>query len=222
MDFQQELERLVDRYHAQGYRVVARPTPQDLPPFAKDFRVEIAARRGDEGILVAVKKNREDAAGDTGLGRYAEITGAQPGWRFDLVILEGESGFGRELRGSREFSNEDIDAALAEAEQIVRMGFIRAAVVAAWGALEAAMRIRLRASGERASRGTMPRVMMNELYSSGVLSSDEFRRLERMFQLRTEIAHGFSSPTPDAEDVRFLADVSRRLMAESQQQGSAA
>ena len=78
------------------------------------------------------------------------------------------------------------------------------------------MRRRLRASGETAGWGTSPRPMLNELYSSGILSAGEFRRLELVYRLRNEIAHGFASPTLDAGVVQFLVETARRLLTESQ------
>jgi REase_AHJR-like len=46
MDFENDLKRLADGYWAEGYSVILRPGPNDLPPFAKDFKVEIVASAG--------------------------------------------------------------------------------------------------------------------------------------------------------------------------------
>ena len=88
MDLAQELNRLADIYRGHGYEVTVRPGPDQLPPFAKDFRVEIVGRRGDGGVLVAVKKNRDEMAADRHMQSYAEIIGNQrggvsiwPSWR---------------------------------------------------------------------------------------------------------------------------------------------
>src|SRR5262249_13924890 len=116
MDFERELKRVASVYTDQGYQVVIHPRPEDLPPFARDFTVEIVGRRGAEGVLVAVKKDRAEMAADTDLPRYAEVIAAQPGWRFDFAILEGESPMGRGGNGVRDFSGDDIHKVLAEAE----------------------------------------------------------------------------------------------------------
>jgi hypothetical protein len=78
------------------------------------------------------------------------------------------------------------------------------------------MRRRLRASGETAGWGTSPRPMLNELYSSGIPSAGEFRRLELVYRLRNEIAHGFTSRALDTGVVQFLVETARRLLTESQ------
>lgn len=216
MEIDQELERVANGYAAKGYEVMVRPGPSDLPPFARDFQIEIVGRRGGEGVLVAVKRNREDAAGDRSLPRYAELTAEQPAWRFDLVILEGEGPIGRQPPEARDLSPREIETALAEAGELVRGGYLRPAVISAWAALEAAMRMRLRAGGARTGWGSMPRVMLNELYSSGVLTARELREIERFSRWRNEIVHGFTSPTPDATSVQLLSDIARRLTEESQ------
>jgi hypothetical protein len=54
------------------------------------------------------------------------------------------------------------------------------------------------------------------LYSTGILSDGEFRHLEHVYRLRSEIAHGFASPTLDAGVVHFVVATARRLLAESQ------
>jgi hypothetical protein len=70
---------VADTYTRQGYQVTIRPNPAALPPFAKDFRVEILAKREAEGVLVAVKRDRNELAADSNLTRYAEIIGLQTG-----------------------------------------------------------------------------------------------------------------------------------------------
>lgn len=220
MDLNQELNRVADAYRTQGYDVIVRPSPQQLPRFAVDFRVEIVGRRGAEGVLVAVRKNRDELAADGEMQRYAEVTGLQPGWRFDLAVLEGENPKSRELNGAQEFSGHDIAQSLAQAGELSRMGFTTYAVIAAWAAFEAGMRRWLRASGQEAGLGSMPRQMLKEIYSAGALSPEEFRGLERASQLRNRIVHGFVSPAAETGDseaavVQLLSEVARRLTHES-------
>ncbi len=217
MDFDRELKRMADSYASRGYQVTIRPTPDVLPPFANDFRIEILGRRGTEGVLVAVKKDRDDMAADANLSRYAEITGLQKGWRFDLAILGAENPNSRELDGARDFSEEDIERAFDESLAIVRLGFLRPAVINAWAGFEAAMRLRLRAAGEREGWWSQIRSMLNELYSNGLVNVEEFRKLESLSQVRTQIIHGFVSPLATEEGaVQFLCDIGRRLIEGSQ------
>jgi uncharacterized protein YutE (UPF0331/DUF86 family) len=212
--------QVADMYRGQGYAVTVRPTPDQLPPFAADFRVELLARRGAQGALVAVRKTRDELA-DGQVARYAEVTAAQPGWRFDLAVLEGENPSARELRDAVEFSGEEISRSLEQAGDLNRLGYPDSALVAAWAALEAAMRIRLRASGRQAGWGSKPREMVKELYSAGLLSPHEFRQVEAASTLRNQVVHGFTPPggTPGRSEgvlIHLLGDITRRLVGESQ------
>jgi len=81
-----ELNRLADMYRGQGYDIVVRPMAGDLPPIAKDFRVELLGRKGARGALVSVKKNRSELAADQELTRDAATTRDHLGWRFDFAM----------------------------------------------------------------------------------------------------------------------------------------
>jgi hypothetical protein len=215
MNLDERLTQVADRYRSQGYQVVARPGPDALPPFGKDFRVEILATRPDGNVLATVKKRLSDLQADPEVPRYAEVTNKQPGWRFDLLVLDPDPQALLEKGDAKESSEEEIRRSLDDAERMFRSGFVPQSVLAAWAALESAMRHRLRAQGSEAGWGTSPRTMLNELVSAGNLSIGDFKELEGLFQLRNVIAHGFSAPTVEGSAVQFLVDVARQLLEES-------
>jgi hypothetical protein len=216
MNMEQRLSDRAHRYRSLGYTVVVRPGPEDLPPFAKDFKVEILARRDDGSVLAVAKGSPFELEADPQVPRYAEVTNRQPGWRFDLFVLGPDSQPAAGNREAKEPQEEEIRSDLDAVQQLLQAGFLEQALVAAWAALEAAMRRRLRAEGEEVGWGTSPRTMLNELYSSGVLSTRVLRELEGLFQLRSAIVHGFSAPVVEASSVLFLVDTARRLLTESQ------
>jgi hypothetical protein len=216
MDIDQRLNQVADRYRAQGYKVVVRPGPGDLPDFAKKFKVEIVARSDAGSALISAKKSPSDLQSDPSVASYAEITEKQPGWRFDLVVLGSDDSAMPPRNEAKEPSEEDIHRSLADVERMLQAGFVQQALIAAWAVLETAMRRRLHAEGEDADWGTSPRTMLNELYSSGILQSSEFRDLEGLFQARSAIVHGFTSPVINKNAIQLLADTARRLLMESQ------
>jgi hypothetical protein len=113
MDYEHELEQLAKRYQEEGYSVVVHPQGDQLPPFAKDFGADILAMRGGERVLVQVKQDRTALEADPNVPVRAGITNSQPGWRFDLVILNEADPLRRSTRGSREPSDEEINDVLA-------------------------------------------------------------------------------------------------------------
>ena len=78
------------------------------------------------------------------------------------------------------------------------------------------MRRRVRACGGKAGWGDDARTLLNELYSSGPISTRVLRDLEGLFQVRSAIVHGFSAPAVDPGAVRFLVETARRFLAEAQ------
>src|SRR5437588_12552537 len=108
MDTEQRLNQMADRYRAQGYKVVVRPGPDDLPDFAKGFKVEIVARRDDGSAIASVKKSPSDLESDPNVARYAEIIEKQPGWRLDLIVLEPDVQPTPDKREAKEPSEDDI------------------------------------------------------------------------------------------------------------------
>src|SRR5262245_34958460 len=194
MNIEQRLNQVADRYRAQGYEVVVRPGPDDLPNFAKDFKIEIIAKRDDGCILASVKKSQSDLEADPEIPTYVGITEKEPGWRFDLIVLGSDGQPTPDKREAKEPSEEDILRSLGDVEQMLHSGFVQQALIAAWAILETAMRRRLQANGEEAGWGSSPRTMLNELYSGGVLQSSVFRDLEGLYQLRSALVHGFTTP----------------------------
>jgi HEPN domain-containing protein len=221
MDTQQRLEHVAERYRDQGYRVILNPAPDDLPSFAKDFKVEILASRPDGNVLASAKASSSEFEKDKNLSRYADIIASQRGWRYDVFVLGPQP----PIPASGDItdaSDDEIERTLASADHLLLGGFKPQAVLAAWAALESAMRHRLRSVGETAEWGSSPRSMINELVSSGVLTQSDFRDIEELSRLRNIIAHGFSVPEIRPDTVSFLARTARRLLEESKQREPAA
>ena len=53
MNIEKRLKFVADRYRSLGFNVVLFPKPDDLPPFAKDFKVEILATSADVSARLA-------------------------------------------------------------------------------------------------------------------------------------------------------------------------
>src|SRR5947209_1556067 len=71
-------------------KVVLHPKPDDLPLFAKDFKVQILARKDNGGILTVAKDSPSELQADQDVARYLEIVAKQPGWRLDVFVLGPE------------------------------------------------------------------------------------------------------------------------------------
>ena len=211
MEFEQETEQVAKQYRDEGYVVLTHPDKHHLPGFAADYGADIVATRGNERVLVQVKSSRADVESDPTILRLAEIVNRQPGWRYDLVLVNEGDAFRRITRGAREPSTTEIDQALGEVEKLLQSGQNRAALVFAWAALEAAMR-QVCTDAELYMPKTTASELLRTLYGNGVLTREEFDLLRESFRLRTEIVHGLISSNDSLEVVRGVVAVVRRLL----------
>jgi len=136
MNTEQRLDQVAGRYRAQGYQVVVRPGPDALPPFARDFDVEILATRADGNVLASTKVSHSDMEADPNLLKYAEIIEKHPGWRYDLFVLRPDAPSKPEKRDVQEQSEDEVRRSLADAERLLQAGELAQSVIAAWAALE--------------------------------------------------------------------------------------
>jgi hypothetical protein len=221
MDTESDLRPVADKYQADGYRVFIQPTPGQLPDFAKDFNVEVLALRNAGGVIASVKKTQAELERDTRVPKYAEVTGSQPGWRFDVIVLGPQIEPERDEIEATELTDEDMGLILDETQRLLDSHLTRYAFIAAWGVLETAMRRRIQTEeeteGDDERSWWSPRTLLNEVFSAGGLSRSDYSRLEKLIQVRNAIVHGFSTPEIEPETIQFLIDIARRLLVESKE-----
>src|SRR5262245_9550525 len=92
MDIEQRLNFLANRYRSLGFKVVVYPGPDDLPPFAKDFKVELLATGPGGNVLTVAKGSPAELEADPNIPSYAELTEHQPGWRLEVLIVDPAGG----------------------------------------------------------------------------------------------------------------------------------
>jgi len=222
MDFEKELEKIGKQYQDEGYNVILHPGADQLPAFAAAFGAEILAIRGDEKVLVQVKWDRATLQADPNIPRWAEIIDANPGWKYDLVVLFPDNPMERIARLAGEPSIEQIIQMLDEAERVQQTRALRAGFVLAWAGVEAVMRRMAQRAGLQGKRGSQPLLLVRELYSTGYISPEDFAFLEQTRQLRTTIVHGLAPPVLDQNLVQLTIDLARRMLAECENASSVA
>jgi hypothetical protein len=108
MNYEKELERIAEEYRDEGYAVITHPERDHLNGFPGDLGVDILVTRGNEKVLVQVKRTRADVEIDTSVPSRAAVVNARPGWRYDLVILEKETAVQRVEEKSQEPTDEQF------------------------------------------------------------------------------------------------------------------
>lgn len=118
------------------------------------------------------------------------------------------------LTDEREPSVGQVRIQLEEARNALRLGLGSGAVLLAWAALEAAMRRAALSAGYKGKVRVQPTVLIRELYSLGVLNSQQVQALESARQQRTTIAHGLTSAPVDREVVLQIIRVAEHLLSD--------
>jgi hypothetical protein len=204
------LEKVAEKYRADGYDVHIFPSKADLPQFLQHFTPDMLAIRDHEKVVVEVAE-RSDLRKDASLSYVAAEVNSQPGWRFDLIVQSPDTSIDPVFTASTEPTSDDILQLANTAERLVSAGELTAACMVAWSAVEAALRqIATTAGLDLESRA--PRYLLNALATEGLIPQDDYSTLISVFRLRNTLAHGLkpSSMTSDAPE--FLIDLTRRIV----------
>ena len=221
MDFKKAVLEIAKSYEDEGYTVIVEPGKDRLPDFASDFGPNLLATRANDRVLVEVKRDRGDLERDPVIVHHAELTSKQPGWRFDLHILERDDPL---RRIAKQPTTEQIDQMLSQAEALLlpvpeevtlrsldMNELIRqSAFLRAWAGLEAAIRQVLTRDDGRME--FQPTVLTREIYATGRISFPEFQLLERNRQIRNSLVHGFGPITVESDQVRPIIELARKLL----------
>lgn len=116
------------------------------------------------------------------------------------------------LTDELEPSVEEIRSQLEKARAALSSGLESAAIVVAWGALEAVLRRAALLAGFKGRLRAQPTVLIRELYALGRLTREEVQVLESARQQRTKISHGLSSAPIDADSVLQIIRLAERLL----------
>jgi hypothetical protein len=209
------LERIADDFRRRGYDVVVEPRGRDLPSFLAHATPDLIARRGDENLVVEVRRLRRDVD-PTRLSAVAERVAREPGWRFVLMATRPEDA--TEDGELATLDEATLRQRLAEADALPEKGHPEAALMVAWAATEGIIRLLVARHRIPIERDDAP-VLIRTLASEGYVDEHAFRELNDAFRLRSAVAHGRRSLehgfTAEAhEATRALARHSQALLRE--------
>lgn len=183
-----ELEaRVAEKYHQQGFSVIANPDLSRLPFDLGGYRPDIIAQKEpDQNYIIEIKSSSRPISVDR-FRSIAESVQAHPGWRFLLVTEDDDLPVGCE----RDLLH--VDEALqraSQAETLIAGGAPEAAFLLLWSTLEGMMRRHSIHAAIPIDRLT-PLALTNHLYSQGELSRQQFHRIKDLTSSRNRVAHGY-------------------------------
>jgi hypothetical protein len=205
----QRARAIAEEYRSRGYEVIEQPSPEQLPEFLSCYRPDLLVRRGDEATIVVVK-SRSSLAKEPQIAELARLLSTKPHWNFELVVVgEGEQFSTPE--GARPFERNDILRGIETAERLVASGFSEVALLSAWSALEATVRLLTEEEGIVLGR-LSPLYILKQAVMNGVISRDDYNFLTKVMKYRNALVHGFKTLDFDLILVKELISTTKRLL----------
>lgn len=203
------LQTVGRRYRRQGYTVIVEPRGDDLPPFLARFTPDLIAYNDRESVVVEVKTRRDlPTSGD--IVDLADAVNGHEGWRFDLAMVKPERP-PLVADDAESLTRQEIVARLGAARDLAQQRQDEAAVLLAWSAVEAALR--LVAQQQRITLETeQPAYVIKRLYTLGVLSRHEYDLLQSGLDMRNTIVHGFRPSRAESALVDSLVNLVEQLL----------
>ena len=217
---------IADDYRLQGFTVIETPSPSQLPEFLAGFRPDLIAQKtshssesGVESVVVVVKA-RHRLGKVPQIAELAEMLRKRPDWKLELALVEADTPL--EIPDvAVAFGRREIWNYHHEAVELLDAGFYQSAVLTAWAAAEATVRLLLNEDGrlieERgedlpAELATVPRLFISAVYH-GVISKADYSLLMEAKRQRDALAHGFVLPGIDIENtVRSILSSTKGML----------
>lgn len=211
------IQALAEEYRSQGYEVAIEPDSSRIPAFLSGYRPDLIVTRGGERTVIEVKSRRSLSA-EAQARQLARLIKGQPGWRFELVIVNDSPG--GPPAGSTAFDPARAHRALEEGRSLLKNGYVGPAMLSGWAALEAALRLLLNSEGIEPRRLT-PNHLLKQAVEEGLISRDDYQQLRTLMAGRNAIAHGYENPSVDSEAVSTLLEFTDQLLNETSSPESA-
>jgi hypothetical protein len=198
------LESLIAGYEAEGFSVFQHPSREMLPPFMRGHQPDAIALKDDKKIAIEVKRDAGRQAAR--VEQLQQIFAEHPEWELRVYYIPGRA----EEEDIEASDLSEIEAALAEVDQLKRTGHFRAALMMAWAALEAAGRALL---PKNLSRPQPANKLIEALASEGVVTPTEADSLRKAVELRNAATHGHFARPVTARQVDRVAATARLVAA---------
>jgi uncharacterized protein YutE (UPF0331/DUF86 family) len=191
------LRTLIPGYEAEGFSVFLHPAREMLPPFMRGYQPDAIAVKDEKKIAIEIK--RDAARHAARMEQLQQMFLKHPEWDLRIYYIPGGPG----EEDIQTLNHSEIDAALAEVDQLKRAGHLRAALIMAFAALEAASRALLPQSLARPQPANK---LVEVLASEGAVTPAEAESLRYAVGLRNAVAHGgFSLPISEQEVEQVVA-----------------
>jgi Holliday junction resolvase len=208
-----KIRQVAKDYEKSGYKVIIKPCGTDIPSFIMNYQPDIIATSETDNVVVEVK-TRTDLATIERLKDIAEIVNKRENWRFELIVTTSK----QEITSENEKINIDLDIAeikrsIDEVKRLAVQNFNGAAFLLCWANLESLSR-QLLLEDKKNLNNKSPLVLIKTLFSFGYLTRTDYENLEKLFQVRNQLVHGYRTTDLDKKSVDKLISIIDKLLIE--------
>lgn len=203
------IKQIANEYRQNGYRVTIQPSLNELPSFLSHYQPDIIAKGTDESVIIEVKSH-SNLYRASQVPRIAEIVEVQPGWRFELVMVnpKGNTLISSE---SRLPNVEELSRRLTKAKRLVSRGDYEAAISTAWSAAEGLLRLIGKDENIILDRQSSSYVI-KKVYSLGLIDNASYQELSNVYKMRNSVIHGFIEPTLGSDIILNVIETVRKIL----------
>lgn len=200
---------VADKFEQDGYIVTIEPEVSLIPFDIYGYRPDLLAVKGDEKVIVEIKRSRSKVNSDLYL-RVAEAVSRHPGWSFKLVTLPEDF----EKKSFRNFARLDqIQRTIDKVDKFLkRPGSEEFVIFTLWNAYVYALLLRIEDNSDPKNwRSDLS--ILNTAYSQGVINFEELNKAKRFLEFRNFAAHNVDLETSRLEIMEFLQQT-KKLVTE--------
>jgi Holliday junction resolvase len=208
-----KIRQVAKDYEKNGYTVIIEPRGSQIPTFIKNYQPDLIATSDKDNVVVEVK-TRTDFATIERLRDIADIINKREYWRFELIVTSSkQENQSESKRTNIDHEISEIENNLKEVKTIAKQGLYSAAFILCWANLESLSR-QLLLEDKRKLSNKMPLVLIKTLFSFGYLTRTDYEGLEKLFQIRNQIVHGYKSSELDKKTTDRLIAITEKLLKE--------
>lgn len=194
------LESVRENFESKGYKFVADPRPNQLPPFLAGHKPDAIATSAYDNVIIEMKRRQSNEA-RASIAKLSRDLPPGSGWRYVLVYAGQDPDEFIELSRPK---RSQIDEAIKEIHSLQESGHSRAALNECWSLLEAMGR-RLYPEDIRISlRPLSPVQTVERLAMDGQLSDEDSKRLRTLGSIRNSVVHGDLNVRVLPDDLQFM------------------
>jgi hypothetical protein len=206
--------KAAQEFTSKGYQVDLNADREALPDPLGSYQPHLLAQNDQDTVLVEFTSTPDLLAESDRFLQIALAVQALPGWRFELRVSNAKSPAGLEpWSSSSPLGKRDIYARIGEVQALLQSEHLQAALLVQWTATEAVLR-RLASQEEIAYRPSDRKHLIKQLFSSGLISRQDYDLLLYAASLGLAIILGFESELPSIELLRQLVQITIRLLRE--------